>query len=499
MSSKRSGAGVPNINGWGAGAPRHSDTAFRVQHRLRNTLICALVAALVFVGTAAAATYVNIDGIINGQSVDLIPQNGQATAASIVDPNSGKPLDVLILGQDTRSGDDNLALGGNDTESETNHNSDTAMILHISADRKFADLVSIPRDSIVDAPACETTKGTIKAKNNVMFNSIFADAYQTGGDLASAASCTLNAVNSLTGLEISNFVVVDFAGLKSMIDAIGGVDLCLPTYVFDGYTGINLQAGWQHLDGTTATQYARRRHGADTDGTDMERTARQQYLVKQLLAQALDKNLFTQSGQLYQLAKAALKSLNISSGLANTTTLAGLAMSMKDFKTSNLYTRTVPVTDWVRDANRVVWTSEADTLWAKMRNDRPFVDSSTGTDTGSSTDSTDSTGSTDASQQGSGSQGTDSADQSQSTQSGSGQSAQGQTQGQTQGQDQSQQQAEKTTTVAEGVEKNAQGQYIDTATGGVIDQKTGIIHNATTNVVMGISESYLNNVVCKVK
>ena len=60
---------------------------------------------------------------------------------------------------------------------------------------------------------CETSKGTIPAQYNVMFNSIFAGAYKTGGDLSSAASCTLNAVNSLTGLNIQNFIVVDFAGL----------------------------------------------------------------------------------------------------------------------------------------------------------------------------------------------------------------------------------------------------------------------------------------------
>lgn len=487
MSSKRSAPGVPNINSWN-GAPRHSGTAFRVQHRLRNTLVCVVVALLVFVSTAAAATYVNIDGIIHGQKVDLIGQNGEAVATSIVDPNAGQPLDILILGQDTRSGEENLAIGGSDTTLESNHNSDTAMVMHVSADRRFIELVSIPRDSIVDVPSCTTTKGEIKAQRNVMFNTIFANAYETGGDLASAASCTVNAVNSLTGLDIQNFVVVDFAGLTSMIDAIGGVDVCLPTHVYDGYTGINIDAGWRHLDGLTATQYARRRHGADTDGTDMERTARQQYLVKQLLAQALSKNLFTQSGDLYQLAKAALKSLNISTGLANTTTLAGLAMSMKDFKTSNLYTRTVPVTDWVRDANRVVWTSEADTLWAKMRNDKPFVDSLDSASKGDSAQTDQSSGDQQSTDQ-------QNADSTQTDQSGqSGQSGADQSQS-----TQTQTPTPANTKVADGVEKNAQGQLIDTATGGIIDAKTGIIHNATTNVVMGISDSYLNNVVCKVK
>nr|WP_240541368.1 LCP family protein [Bifidobacterium santillanense] len=494
VSSRRSDAGVPNLNGWNDDSPRHSGTAFRVHHKLRNAIVCVVVALLTFVGTAAAATYVNIGGIIDGQSVDFIGANGKAVATSIVDPNAGKPLDILILGQDTRSGEDNLSIGGSDKTLESNHNSDTAMVMHISADRKFIDLMSIPRDSIVDVPACTTTKGVVKAQYDVMFNSIFANAYSKGDDLASAASCTVNAVNSLTGLDIQNFIVVDFAGLKSMIDAIGGVDVCLPSHVFDGYTGINLDAGWQHLDGLTATQYARRRHGADTDGTDMERTARQQYLIKQLIAQALSKNMLTQSSQLYQLAKAALKSLNISSGLANTTTLAGLAMSMKDFDTSHLYTRTVPVTDWPTNRNHVMWTAEADTYWAKMRNDKPLFDESGSSSSDSSSASSDSSSSDSSDSSDSSTDQSNQSDQSTTDQQGS-----DATQSDQSGSSSEQTQTKPNTKVADGVEKTADGQYIDTATGGVIDEKTGIIHNATTNVVMGISESYLNNVVCKVK
>ena len=108
----------------------------------------------------------------------------------------------------------------------------------------------------MDVPQCETSKGTIPAQYNVMFNSIFAGAYKTGGDLSSAASCTLNAVNSLTGLNIQNFIVVDFAGLVKMIDSVGGVDLCIPQNVNDPYTGLNLDKGMHHLDGVAATQYA---------------------------------------------------------------------------------------------------------------------------------------------------------------------------------------------------------------------------------------------------
>ena len=239
-----------------------------------------------------------------------------------------------------------------------------------------------------------------------------------------------------------------------MIDAIGGVELCIPADVQDTYSGIDLTKGRHQLDGMTATQYARMRYGAG-DGSDVQRTTRQQYLIKQLFRQALNKNLLTQSGQLYQLAKAALKSFNISKGLANTSTLAGLAMSLKDLDVSHLYARTVPVTQAPSDPNRVVWTSDADDLWAKMRSGEPIVEQTTASEQDSQSPSDEGT-------------------------------------------DQSTTETSDDTKVADGVLKDSTGQYIDEATGGIIDQETGIISNPTTHQTMGISEQYLNNVACPV-
>ena len=89
--------------------------------------------------------------------------------------------------------------------------------------------------------------------------------------------------------------------------------------------------------------------------------------------EALSKNLFTDTAQLYQLAKSALQSLYISQGMADTAALAGLAMSLKDFNLSNLYSQTVPVVSAPSDPNRSVWTDEAETLWEKMRADKPIL------------------------------------------------------------------------------------------------------------------------------
>ena len=298
----------------------------------------AVVAVLVFLGSMAAAVWADINTTIEQGQVKVLRADGTGQQREeILDPFGGQTIEILILGQDTREGEGNSDIGGKADYLKENHQADTTMVLQIAADRSWINLVSIPRDSIVDMPSCMTSKGELPAMQGVLFNSIFAMGYNTGEDLASAASCTLTAVNALTGLDIQYFAVVDFQGLKNMIDALGGVDICIPVDLYDKTTKLDLKKGMQRLNGKQATQYARMRHGTGTDGSDTMRTTRQQYLIKQLLHEATSKNLFTQSGQLYQLGKTALQSLNLSEGLADLTALVGLATSLVNLDTDHLY------------------------------------------------------------------------------------------------------------------------------------------------------------------
>lgn len=449
---------IPNLNGWHAPKPMHG-TAYIVRHRLRSGIIMAMVGILVFVSTAvgvAAFTLARAPKSVKS----IVQANGKEE--KLVDPNEGKPIEFLVLGQDTRDGGDNASLGGTSDKGE--HNADTSMVVQISADRSYINLVSIPRDSLVNAPSCQTTKGTVPARHNVMFNSIFATGWNVGGDVASAASCTMNAVNALTGLKLEHFIVVDFQGLQGMINAIGGVNVCLPTDVKDGYTGLDLKQGLQHLDGTQATEYARMRHGIGTDGSDVMRTARQQYLVKEILTEALSKNLLTNSQQLYRLANEALKSLNISSGLSNATTLAGLALSLHSLKSDHIYARTIPVVPAPTDpGNRVVWASNADEVWSVLRGYKPLV------------------------QQEIPSQGT------------SGQGTKGKNgENQSQNSNGTQTPVEGTPDPVTGLITTPDGRLIDPITGGSVDKKNGMIHDPVTGQYMGVANQYLNATVCAV-
>ncbi|WEV42510.1 LCP family protein [Bifidobacterium sp. ESL0682] len=302
------------------------------------------------------------------------------------------------------------------------------------------------------------------ARHNVMFNSIFATGWNVGGDIASAASCTMNAVNALTGLKLEHFIVVDFQGLQGMINAIGGVNVCLPTDMKDDYTGLDLKQGLQHLDGTQATEYARMRHGTGTDGSDIMRTARQQYLVKEILTEALSKNMLTNSAQLYRLANEALKSLNISSGLSNATTLAGLALSLHNIKPDHIYARTIPVVPAPTDPNnRVVWSNDADDTWRTLRDFKPLTQQDMPTDQSNS--------------QNNDSQDTN--DQSQNT-------------------DNNQAQQQGTPDPATGLITTSDGRLIDPVTGGTVDKKNGMIRDPNTGQYMGVANQYLNATVCAV-
>lgn len=229
------------------------------------------------------------------------------------------------------------------------------------------------------------------------------------------------------------------------------------------------------------------------------RTTRQQYLIKQLLHEATSKNLFTQSGQLYQLAKTALQSLNLSEGLADITSLVGLATSMVNLSTDRLYSQTVPITTAPYDPNRVVWAPKAADVWAKLQQGQPLVDQPTATaddnsDNASTSEDTGSTGTTDS---------TDATGKSNPTDKNSAQvpspnipdqqSPAGETPDPSTGAP-----SEPQPDPVSGLITDEYGNLIDPETGGIVDPETGAIRDAETGQFVGLADQYLNNVVCAV-
>ncbi|RSX49621.1 LCP family protein [Bifidobacterium castoris] len=455
--------------------PRHSAVAWRIRHRACVVVACVVVAALVFASTAVASTWISLNNAVQDGAVKTVFADEEK-----LDPNEGRPIKFVLIGQDTRD-EGNAELSGGMHDGEDNlHNADTTMVVDISADRNFINIVSIPRDSIVDVPDCRTSGGKeIPAQYGVMFNSVFSTAYREGGDLSTAASCTVTAVNALTGMHITNFVVVDFKGLADMIDAIGGVDVCIPVDTVDANTEMDLRKGMHHLDGRQATNYARMRHGTGTDGSDIMRTTRQQYLIKSVIAEAISKNMFTQTSELYQLALAAIRSLNISSGMADTNALVALAFSLRHLDVSHVYAQTVPVVPAPFDPNRVVWADSAAEVWDRLRDDRPLYgdDDATAADADGGDDH-------DAG---------DAAATPQPTPSDTDGAASTQTPTQTPSA-----KPQPTVDPKTGLIRQEDGTLIDPNTNGVVDPETGSIRDTETGQYIGIAYQYLNTTICSV-
>jgi LCP family protein required for cell wall assembly len=345
--------------------PRHASTLRR--HTVLRVIALGVAALLLFVGTGVATAYFRFNGNLKSADVtSLLGERPTQAPAPPGDPSAGLPQNILLLGSDTRSGD-NAAIGG----ANGGMRSDTSIIMHISADRSRVELISIPRDSWVKIPSCLRSDGTKSAPATTKFNAAFAYGAQSGS-VTDAAACTIKTVESLTHVLINDFVVVDFTGVVDMVNALGGVPMCIPNNMSSPDSGLNVKAGFQTLDGKTAIAFARARKGPGLgDGSDTGRITRQQDLLGATLRQAQSKNLLTDAGALYKFLNAATSSLTMSPGLASIPKLVGLAYSLRGLQAKDVTFVTVPWRPLPADPNNVEWLPAADTIWANLNADRP--------------------------------------------------------------------------------------------------------------------------------
>lgn len=332
----------------------------------------AVVTGLALFATSAAAmTYRNLDSNIEAHDIETLlgsdrPTNA-VTAADPSDPNAGQALNILLVGVDDREGE-NARFGD---AGQTGVRSDTVILAHISADRSRVELVSIPRDSWVDIPSCPLPDGSMTEPTTFKFNQAFALGGATG-DVSYGVACSIRTLEALTGVRIDGFVAVDFTGFIRMIDAIGGVPICVPEPIDDADAAIQLDAGYQVLDGEQALGFARARKTLG-DGSDTDRIGRQQDLLAATIHAVLDRDMLTDTGTLYRFLDAATASLTTSSELGSISALAGLAISLRDVRADDVTFVTVP---WVNrgDGANVLWTDEADALWSAIAADEPVDD-----------------------------------------------------------------------------------------------------------------------------
>jgi LCP family protein required for cell wall assembly len=351
--------------------PRRRGKARRRQassKRHKALLVTAWAAAGVVVlgGTGAGYLYFKLNG--NLKSVDINGALGTHRPAKVDNGSEN----ILVLGSDTRSGANKKLGGGTDDGSAR---SDTAMIVHVYKGHKKAAVVSVPRDTLIDRPACIDTKGTTyPAASGVMFNS----AYSTGG-----AACAVKTVESLTGIRMDHYLEVDFAGFQKLIDDLGGVQVTTTKNIDDPQSHLDLKAGAHTLTGKQALGLVRTRHGVG-DGSDLGRIQLQQAFIKALINQVKHVGVFSNPKKLYDLADTATKAVTTDSDLGSVNSLMDFAGGLKGIGSSHMKMITMPVQYDPANPNRVIMApAQARLVWTALKHDRPIPEAATaGTATG---------------------------------------------------------------------------------------------------------------------
>ncbi|MEU1191538.1 LCP family protein [Streptomyces sp. NPDC005859] len=352
-------SGAAGING-----PRHR----RQRGRRKGVLIAAWTAAgvLVLGGTGVGYLYFKLNGNIKSVDIDQALGTDRPTK---VDNGSEN---ILVLGSDTRSGANKKLGGGTDDGSAR---SDTAMVIHVYEGHKKASVVSIPRDTLIDRPACTDTSGdTHDAASDVMFNS----AYSTGG-----AACAVKTVESISGIRMDHYLEVDFSGFEELIDELGGVEVTTTKAIDDPDSHLKLKAGTHTLTGEQALGLVRTRHGVG-DGSDLGRIQLQQAFIKALVNQVKHVGLFTGGTKLYDLANTATEAVTADSDLGSLNSLMSFANGLKGISAAHMNMVTMPVRYDPSNPNRVIVAeAKAKQVWTALKNDRPVPKAATeGTATG---------------------------------------------------------------------------------------------------------------------
>ncbi|MER8048086.1 LCP family protein [Streptomyces sp. NPDC094032] len=375
--SRRRGGGSGDGDGDGGGRSGHRRGGPR--RRARKTgkktgkrKVLRWVAAtlsLLILGTAGAGYlyYEHLNGNLRG--------GGRAGGESGVKKGAANalgdtPLNILLIGSDSRADAKNVALGGGKNDRDRPALADVQMLLHVSADRKNASLVSIPRDTVVPIPECKDKDGKSYAATT---NRPINESLARGGP-----GCTLTTWEKLTGVYIDHWLMIDFAGVVSMADEVGGVPVCVKTGVWDkptarvpGGSGLKLPKGTTDVQGEQALQWLRTRHAW---GSDQARAKAQHMYLNGLMKKLQDQKAWTDTGRLMGLAETATTAFEVSDEIRSVKKLFDLSMQLKNVNLKRLTTATVPTSEYPENPKAWVQVvpSAADRMWAMLRDDIAF-------------------------------------------------------------------------------------------------------------------------------
>ena len=252
-------------------------------------------------------------------------------------------LTFLLVGTDSRSETTAPGVAADGSHSDA----EVVMVAHVAPDRKSATVVSIPRDSWVDIP--DHGQGRVSG------------AYAAGGP-----ALLIRTVEHLTDQRIDHFAVIDFAGFRSMVDALGGIDVDIQPPLSDTVPGFH--RGTNHLDGALALVYVRDRTGL----ANGDRGARQQNALRAMLDKAATNDTLTDPVRLYDFLDAASHSMGVDDTLSNGG-MRALAFVLGDLRSNDVLFTRAPVMALGRDGGGVLVQLDQDrgpALWTAVQQEK---------------------------------------------------------------------------------------------------------------------------------
>ncbi|MFE2293480.1 LCP family protein [Streptomyces sp. NPDC059452] len=282
------------------------------------------------------------------------------------------PLNILLIGSDARDSEANQKLGGAKETFGAPPLADVQMLLHISADRSNLSVVTMPRDTMLKMPKCTAPDGEVFPASTV--------DVQTNQSLGRGGpGCTVAAWYELTGIRIDHFMMIDFAGVVSMADAIGGVPVCVDANIYSrgangrGGSGLRLEKGTTYVKGEQALQWLRTRYGFE-DGSDLARAKAQHQYMNSMVRELREGTKLTDPVKLMSLAEAATNALTVDKGLDSVKKLYDLAEEFKKVPTKRITMSTMPNV-YGTGANRgrvYPKAGDAEQLFRMVREDVPL-------------------------------------------------------------------------------------------------------------------------------
>lgn len=295
-----------------------------------------------------------------------------------LDPNSADVVDAdgqngdenfLIVGTDTRAGT-NSSLGAGSVADAEGARSDTVMLVNIPANRSRVVAVSFPRDLDVSRPICEGWDNDKATYSSQKFPAADGDklnaTYALGGP-----KCLTKVITKMSGLKINHFVGIDFAGFESMVDVVGGVEVCSTKPLVDEVLGTVLTTpGKQMVNGSTALDYVRARHVYGEERSDYDRINRQQRFLSSLLRSALSSKVLFDPAKLNGFIDAFAKHSFMDS--VTTKDLLTLGRSMQKMQAGSITFLTVPTAGTTSYGNEIPRESDIKAIFRAVIDDQPL-------------------------------------------------------------------------------------------------------------------------------